>query len=281
MRHHQGLRPQPRLIALVLALCACACASAPKPEPGSSQLLKLTLPSAALGHAQNVRILLPASYASSPSTRYPVLYLLHGMYGDETNWTELTRLPELARRLPLIVVMPDADNSWYTNAYADWVARELVAHVDATYRTRPDRASRAIAGLSMGGYGAIKLALQHPDRFTFAGSLSGAFDGPRGLEDSRPEFATVLVAAFGPRGSPARVAEDVFTLAPMAPTLPALYIACGDGDPLLASSRELARVLRARNATFDYIESSGVHDWVYWDGALPGLLDAVMRSFAR
>ena len=124
------------------------------------------------------RVLLPAEYESS-QRRYPVLYLLHGLGGDYRDWTTRSNLAEYSRTLPLIIVMPDGRNSWYTNAldtpadrFEDYILTDLQADVVRKYRTINSRYGRTIAGLSMGGYGALKMALKRPAAFSVAASFS-------------------------------------------------------------------------------------------------------------
>ncbi|MEX2088530.1 MAG: alpha/beta hydrolase-fold protein, partial [Bacteroidota bacterium] len=130
-----------------------------------------------LGRTKSITLLLPESY--NPQVLYPVLYLLHGYSGDHTDWMKLTKLAVYAGRLPLIIVMPDAENSWYVNSatveqdrFEDYVVHDLHRFIRQRYPI--DTMKQGIAGLSMGGYGAIMLAMKHPTRFQFAGSLSGA-----------------------------------------------------------------------------------------------------------
>jgi len=147
--------------------------------------------SAALDREMKYRILLPCGYQTG-SRRFPVLYLLHGLYGDYLNWDTRTNLERCAQRYELIVVMPDAGDSWYTNSatdpkdkFEDYIAKDLVAEIDGKFRTLRSRHARAIAGLSMGGYGALKIALRYHDDFAFAGSLSGALDAPQDLGEKK------------------------------------------------------------------------------------------------
>ena len=127
-------------------------------------------------------IILPARYEQS-SDRYPVLYLLHGFSSNYTAWARMG-VPEYARPFDLIVVMPDVGNSWYVNwaksddgqmnQWEDFIIKDLIGHVDATYRTIARREGRAINGLSMGGYGGLTLGLRHAELFCSIGSHSGA-----------------------------------------------------------------------------------------------------------
>ena len=143
-------------------------------------------------------VLLPRNYAAG--RRFPVLYLLHGLYGDYKNWDTRTHLESAARSLPVLIVTPDADDSWYTNSatnpadkFEDYIAKDLISEIDRKFRTIPQKRSRAIAGLSMGGYGAVKLALKYPDLFAFAGSLSGAFNAERTSKHGPTYFASLLM----------------------------------------------------------------------------------------
>ena len=174
--------------------------------------------SAALDREMKYRILLPCGYQTG-SGRFPVLYLLHGLYGDYLNWDTRTNLERYAQRYELIVVMPDAGDSWYTNSatdpkdkFEDYIAKDLVAEIDGKFRTLRSRHARAIAGLSMGGYGALKIALRYHDDFAFAGSLSGALNAPQDLGDKKPEFRDQLLKVFGPPGSAVRADNNVFSL---------------------------------------------------------------------
>src|SRR6476469_2156109 len=113
--------------------------------------------SAALARTMKYRVLLPEGYAAS-GERYYALYLLHGLTGDYLDWSTRTNLATLARALPLVIVMPDGENAWYTNAadkgprFEDYIADDLVKDVESKYRVIRSRYGRAIAGLSVGGY---------------------------------------------------------------------------------------------------------------------------------
>lgn len=152
-----------------------------------SRLVDLTLSTPALAKPTHVRVLLPAGYRKQKPRRYPVLYLLHGAFDDYRSWTDKGAVENITGRRKLIVVMPDGgQGGWYTN----WVNRgqggppewetfhiqQLIPWIDYRYRVNSSRRSRAIAGLSMGGFGAMSYAARHPDLFSWAGSFSGAVD---------------------------------------------------------------------------------------------------------
>src|SRR5439155_141624 len=136
----------------------------------------------AVGRKMKYNIVLPANYEKG-TERYPVLYLLHGLSGNYTNWAGMG-VPTYARNYDLIVVMADGGNSWYVNwakseegqknNWEDCIAKDLVSHVDKNYRTIAKREGRAINGLSMGGFGGLTVGLRNPDLFCSIGSHSGA-----------------------------------------------------------------------------------------------------------
>jgi S-formylglutathione hydrolase FrmB len=238
--------------------------------------------SSSLERDMRYRVLLPRSYENGG--RFPVLYLLHGIYGDYKNWDTRTGLENYAKDLHIIIVMPDADDSWYTNSatvaadkFEDYIAKDLIAEIDEKYRTIHDGHRRAIAGLSMGGYGAVKLGVKYPDLFAFAGSLSGAFNAPNNLDTLRPDFRTKLLEVFGGEGGHTRPQNDIFLLLNtrhQAP-YPYFYLACGTADFFLDTNRSLTQQLSSRNLAYEYHETPGGHTWEYWDQALQPLLGAV------
>jgi putative tributyrin esterase len=249
-------------------------------------LIDAAFQSAALAREARYRVLPPSGYADS-ARRFPVLYLLHGLYGDRTNWSELTNLSDYVRSLDLIVAMPDAANSWYTNSFAhpndrydDFILQDFIPEIEARYRTLSSRATRAIAGLSMGGYGALKFALRHPSLFVFAGSMTGALSAPLSLADEVAEYREGLLQAFGPHADPRRAQNDVFGLArsvdPAA--LPYIYLDCGAQDHFLAINRQFAALLQSRSIPYEFHELPGAHEWPYWDSRLPAVLDALSRT---
>jgi S-formylglutathione hydrolase FrmB len=240
--------------------------------------------SASLGRDMHYLILMPPAY--SEGRRLPVLYLLHGLYGDYKNWDTKTRLERIAAAYSFLIVTPDANDSWYTNSAAnpadkfeDYIAKDLISEIDRKYRTIPQKDGRAVAGLSMGGYGAVKLALKYRDLFAFAGSLSGAFNAPQNLDKLRPEFRTKLLEVFGNPGSATRRDNDVFLLLKHSQDDPYFYLACGTSDFFLETNRALAAQLSKQKIRYEYHETPGDHTWDYWDSELTPLLQAVQRAF--
>ena len=242
--------------------------------------------STALAREMPYEVVLPAGYSGSQE-RYPVLYLLHGWQGDETNFVSLTHLVEDASAYKLIVVTPRAENSWYVNSatraearYADYVFQDLIAEVDAHYRTIASPHARAIAGISMGGYGAMLFSLRHPGAFAFAASISGAFAGPSGIESVMPQLKPSTDDAFGVAGSTTRTQNDVDTLigAVDRTEQPYFFLECGASDPLLSSNRRVVEELSSHGFAYEYHELPGAHTWPFWDAALPTMLEVLSRQ---
>jgi S-formylglutathione hydrolase FrmB len=249
--------------------------------------------SEALASLRSYRVLLPAGYAADTRRRYPVLYLLHGKGGDHNDWADKGRLAERVGDAPLLVVMPDGDDGWYVDGagpasgHETQIVRELIPAVDSRYRTIARREGRAVAGLSMGGYGALKLALKHPHLFAAAASHSGAVSFGRETsfeegtwEDARRVFGT------SPLDRERRRANDVFILARERREAgsvwagPALYLDCGTEDFLYDANSRFRAFLREIGVPYEYHEHPGGHTWEYWDARLPDQLRFVLEHLA-
>jgi putative tributyrin esterase len=257
--------------------------SAPTSENGKESVVEEAIfHSPSLDRDMHYLVLLPHDYRTGRS--FPVLYLLHGLYGDYTNWDKKTGFESYAKAMPFLIVMPDANDSWYTNSatvprdkFEDYITKDVISEIDAKYRTIREKRARAIAGLSMGGYGAVKLAIRHPDLFGFAASLSGAFNAPRNLDHLRPEFRAKLLEVFGKARNHARRENDVFQLLKTANDYPYFYLACGTEDFFLDTNSALAAQLSSQKVPYEYHETTGGHTWEYWDSALGPMLEAVVR----
>jgi putative tributyrin esterase len=273
------------------------------PVPAFGQALPVQtveFASQAVGRKMKYNIVLPAKYEQT-TDRYPVLYLLHGYSSNYTAWARL-KVPEYARAFDLIVVMPDAGNSWYVNwaksedgqknQWDDYFVKDLIGHVDATYRTLAKREGRAINGLSMGGYGGLVLGLKHPELFCSIGSHSGAVAiakqaGERLKEGQGPALRKrtlsdkpdprIGVEGFSsqversPKGQMFATAEDAaandpFQLVLKVPRdkLPHIYVDCGTEDRLIEGSRAFVKLLMDHKIPFTYAESGGGHTAPYW-----------------
>jgi putative tributyrin esterase len=203
---------------------------------------------------------------------FPVLYLLHGLSDDHTAWTRRSSIERYVGGLPLIVVLPNGERSFYTDAkersraaFETYIVQDVVGFVDRTFRTIPTREGRVVAGLSMGGYGAIKFALKYPDKFCAAVSHSGAVDFARGDFTRTDNWGREWRPIMGshPAGGP----DDIFALAETVDRniLPALRIDCGTEDFLLDHNRALHAHLTGLGLPHEYEEHPGGHEWVYWN----------------
>ena len=254
-----------------------------------ARLREETVQSTSLGRSMRYRVLLPDDYGQA-LRRYPVLYLLHGLEGDYRDWTTRANLARHAAGLPLVIVTPDAGNGWYTNSagepaakFEDYVLVDLIADVERKYDVIRSRYGRAIAGLSMGGFGAVKMALKRPNLFFFAASFSGAHPVARDPDfGSRfgKEFER-MQQIFGPADSETRRANDVYLLASKAShaAVPYFYLDCGTGDFLLHANRELAATFERAKIAYEYHEYPGGHSWNYWDARIQDVLPLLMRRF--
>lgn len=237
-----------------------------------------------LGRTKKLSVLLPGKYDAA--IQYPVLYLLHGYSGGRDDWWTKTKLREYVRDIPLIVVMPDGENSWYANSamepserFEDYIVNDLPQYIHKLYSI--DTTRQAIAGLSMGGYGAMMLGLRHPSKYEFVGSLSGAITFPRGMNDTtraaeRSLFPS-LRRAFGEKPNNSRNAHDVFVLYRQTSkdSLPYVYMAIGIQDgyrSFLPAHRAFTDLLRTYGAAYEYHETQGGHNWQFWDREIQPLL---------
>jgi len=207
---------------------------------------------------------------------FPVFYLLHGLSDDYSSWQRKTSIGRYVQMLPLIVVMPDGGRGFYTDAFEGFahesaIVKDLIPFIDRMFHTIPERSGRAIGGLSMGGYGAIKLALKYPELFVSANGHSGAYGFSHGQwREDEPEFARIV----GPDaiGGP----NDCFALARrfQANTnrskMPALRLDCGTSDILIDQNRAFHEHLDALGIPHEYQEAPGAHEWAYWDKHIQG-----------
>ena len=254
------------------------------------------IPSSSLQRETEYAVLTPSSYESS-DRRYPVLYLLHGLFGSYENWVELTNIEELACDLDLIIVMPDGSDGWYSdsetipaNRYESFFLKDLLPDVEKRYRVITAKEGRAIAGLSMGGYGAFKFAVRNPWAFALAASFSGAFDATdRSEEEPGFDWDTLkpsILQAFGAQGSSARAHNDLYKLVQSlnveeVKRLPYFYFDCGLSDGFIEANLRLKRLFDSVGVAYEFAGIPGGHDWDYWGNRLPGLLKQTNECLAR
>jgi S-formylglutathione hydrolase FrmB len=212
--------------------------------------------------------------------------LLHGSGADFREWSNRSDAMPFAERI--ILVMPQGDSSYYVNAvdrpadrYEDYIVQDLISDVENRFPIGRGRPNRAIVGVSMGGFGAIKIALSHPDLFVFAGALSPATDVPRRpFSIRRVQQYRNLRAIFGPWGGSARQSSDPLLLARSVDPAraPYLFLTCGEGESLLPPNREFAAVLTEQHLPFEFRVLPGGHDWNQWNKQLPGLFARLLST---
>ncbi|MBI2512776.1 MAG: esterase family protein [Opitutae bacterium] len=289
-----------RRLATAVAFALAALALRADETPGQGTLVEESCASAALGHALGFLVYLPAGYDAAPARTYPTLYLLHGRGDSMQAWRQAKPLLDAliadGKIPPLIAVMPDAPSSRRAGYYVDSqfagtdqlpageavetaLTRDLIAHVDRTYRTRAERDGRAVAGYSMGGYGAARFAFAHPELFASAIVLSPALYEPLPPVDSSAR----TFGAFG-RGA-ARFDEAIYRdlAAPWLDVknderLPLrLFIAVGDDEPIRDATGESLTTDAVRFhqhcRRHPQVEAQlrvldGGHDWKVWRAGL-------------
>ncbi len=210
--------------------------------------------------------------------KYPTLYLLHGLSDDHTIWLRRTSIERYAAPLGLAVVMPNVHRSFYTdmahgNRYWTFVSDELPAVARSFFPLSEAREDNFVAGLSMGGYGAFKLALSHPDRYAAGASLSGALNMANRLDalDSR-EMRDVFGEPSEFRGSPNDLFHLAQELAEGKGPRPKLFQCCGTEDFLYEDNQAFLEYARKLGLEIHYEEEAGSHEWGYWDMKIQSVL---------
>lgn len=315
----------PTAVPVAPAATPAAPAPATAPVAAKGKVETKTFKSTALGVDKHYVVYLPADYDTQPNRRYPVFYYLHGLTGNETNWVELGKLDDAANQLGLqaIVIMPDGDDGFYIDGlakadydacmkdgtglfvpqkqskketcvharkYETYITKDLIGHVDATYRTIAKREARAIAGLSMGGFGALMLSMRHPDLFAAAASHSGVdsliYMGPFPYKPgAKVETMTDIKQWGGPfveinRWMRGLFGDDVAHWKEYDPTTLvdklkpgslALYLDCGteDGFALNNGASWLHDLLLAKKIDHAFFLGPGGHDFQFWHARIP------------
>lgn len=252
-------------------------------------LIQLSFKSKALLMQTSVNIILPMGMnridfetmndLSYEHKKFPVLYLLHGATDDHSCWLRLSSIERYAEDNGIAVVMPNADMSAYSDMvhghkYWTYISEELPQFIQAAFPISDRREDTFAAGLSMGGYGAFKLALRHPERFAAAASLSGAVDlvgslkkGERGLFDN----------VFGDPEKVDNSENDIFfltkRLSESTGLKPKLFLACGTEDFLYEDNVKFRDYAAELDVELTYEEGPGGHEWQYWDTNIQRVLD--------
>jgi len=240
-------------------------------------LLHCQIDSKILDLEMSVQVILPDDVENS-AKKLPTLYLLHGLSGNSSSWTRKTSIVRYASKYQVAVVMPEVHRSFYTDmaiGYRYWtfLSEELPKMMEFYFPLSTKREERFVAGLSMGGYGALKWALSHPDRFSHAASLSGALDlfyeykqnlGTSEMTEMLPELENIFGNLDEFEGS----SNDLFALMKGAKDrdrMPELFVLCGTEDFLYQEHLNFIEALQAQGIQAKVFEESGAHTWDFWD----------------
>lgn len=246
-----------------------------------------------LGMDIPITILLPEKRGckpvSQPERKYPVLYLLHGHADDNTAWIRKSDLELFVRDYDLIVVMPNGHRGFYTNGacghhYMDYIAKELPVVMSNFFHASQRREDNYIAGLSMGGYGALKIGLTYPKQYAALGAMSAAIDPFQAIKMSGkmftvPDAIENVSWIFGAEADYAKSHNSltciVDNIAQTEGDIPRIYHSCGKQDSLYQMNVELKELLEKQDSKLEYhySESDGEHNWAFWNPELKKILE--------
>lgn len=241
-----------------------------------------------LGFHTSMYVLMPertlAEMKRKRASKYRTLYLLHGHSDDHTAWQRFTSIERYAEGLNLAVVMPAVHLSFYNDMayggkYWQFISEEVPALVRDLFPLSSARKDNFVAGLSMGGYGAFKLALTHPERFAAAASLSGALDIQAVVDPNHRRnykaWLDEMQTVFGDLSKVPGSKHDLMTLAKKVakgPVKPRLYQCCGTEDQLYEDNLRFREFVRKLPLDLTYEEGPGEHNWGYWDKMIQNTL---------
>lgn len=250
-------------------------------------LLECRLFSRTLNMATSINVCLPTDVCERPARGFPVVYLLHGYSDDHSIWVRRTCVDRYAADRGVAVVMPEVQHSFYTDQfyglnYFAYVAEELPRLCRAMFPLSGDRRDTMVAGLSMGGYGALKCALSKPETFSACVSLSGAVDIAAIITRTSDTRLGEFKGIFGPDLTIPEE-DDLYALAARAaklpePERPRVMTACGTEDFLYEDNRKYRDYLRSIGWANRYEEGPGAHEWAFWEKMLPATLDFLLEG---
>ncbi|OAB32917.1 alpha/beta hydrolase [Paenibacillus glacialis] len=240
--------------------------------------------SEAINLSMGIHVIIPqnAAIQASGSAKLPVLYLLHGLSADHTDWIRHSFIERYAENKGIVVVMPSVGRSYYTDMkygspYFTFLSEELPEIVRALFPVSERREDTFVAGMSMGGYGALKLALSFPERYAAAASLSGGLDIVSRMNGANNFQPHELIAIFGDVAELKGSTNDLFYLLDKLKAYdgdkPMLYQCCGTEDFLYADNQTFRKYALDLGIEVTYDEGPGEHDWDYWDPQIQRVLD--------
>lgn len=231
-----------------------------------------------LGMNMPFSVILPDEIAEE---KIKTLYLLHGKGDNHLSWALNSKAKNYAYKHNLALIMPSAQLSFYTDMdkgfdFFKYVALEIPRVAERMFPCiAGDREKRFVAGLSMGGYGALKLALSHPEMFSRAFCFSSVIDLKRRINSQKPELKRFFKCVFGEGVQPE---DDLFSLAEnfKDAVKPSIYMSCGRNDGFIIENRELIQILKANCFDVSYYEEEGIgHSWDFWDSELKKTCDYI------
>lgn len=256
----------------------------------------LSMPSKILKMDRKYAVYLPPDYETSERS-YPVLYLLHGAGDDQTGWVQFGEVLNITdkaikegKSTAMIIIMPDANTGrrGYANSatgdwlYEDFFFQELMPYVEKKYRIKQEKRYRAVAGLSMGGWGSFVYAFHRPDLFSAACPLS-AYCGPLSLDEAKgqlkrefPNITDTLVSKFYSRYS---VPQLINNAPDSTKKSVRLYVDCGDDDFLYEGNAVSHVAMKKKAIPHEFRIREGAHNWTYWRQSLPEVLEFVSMGF--
>lgn len=289
--------------AIIALLFLVAGASQPVYAQNTGKIMEQkTVKSTILNRTVHYTLYLPADYDQSERS-YPVVYLLHGYTDDNTGWLQFGEVNRYADKAiadgtipPMIIVMPDADSSFYINSYdgkekyEDFFIKEFMPAVEKAYRVKAEKKYRGIAGLSMGGYGTLIYSLKYPDLFAAAAPLSAAVSDDNAIV-AMPDMNWDRV--FGPLYGRGLTGKDRLNQAwydnsvlkiiesKTAAELKKVryWIDCGDDDFLTKGNSLLHIALIEKQVPHEYRVRDGAHNWTYWRTGITDALQFIGDSF--
>ncbi len=242
--------------------------------------------SAVLGKAVGMNVIIPQT---DNDHERKVMYLLHGLSDNYTAWNRYTSIERYANNFNMTVIMPDAGRSFYTDAiagekYWTFISEELPVTVKNIFKLDPARENTFAAGLSMGGYGALKLGLRCPERFNAVAGLSSVTDIKcRFRAASSASWRPELRRIFGGISKLASGGNDLFDLAEKAVAsgspLPRIISFCGKDDFMIQDNRKFNRFMQQiAYPEFYSFERPGIHDWKFWDNCIADVMDFFVNN---
>ena len=211
--------------------------------------------------------------------RFPVVYLLHGAFGDYSDWCRFTSVERYAQKYKVAVAMPSADNSFYQNMYCGsnyftYVSEEVPAYVERLFPVSTEREQTCIAGLSMGGYGALHIGLAKPEKYGAIISLAGAIDIVNEIKRQRNQknlpfcWTNIFKDPAHIENTDADIFYQLHMLQQNKKSIPKIFQSCGMQDFLYDMNKAGYARIKAMGIDITYEERNGIHDWEYWDAGL-------------